>query len=123
MLTIHKGLSDDLFQGQDSSVSVFSLCASVVNYMAFFFFFFFFAPHHSFFWCLRRVKLRDCGISLVYLLIFLRMPLGITKKCLYNSDPLEPHFYVVKLGFKGVYVIFLISAQDIDYGYSLELPR
>ena len=72
MLTIHKGLSDDLFQGQDSFVSVFSLCASVVYYMAFFFFFFFFffAPHHSFFWFLRRVKLRDCGISLVYFSIF-----------------------------------------------------
>ena len=25
--------------------------------------------------------------------------------------PLKPHFYVVKLGFTGVYIIFLISAQ------------
>ena len=30
---------------------------------------------------------------------------------LYNSDPLKPHFYIVKLGFTGVYIIFLISAQ------------
>ena len=41
---------------------------------------------------------------------------------LYNFDPLKPHFYIVKLGFKGVYIIFLISAQYIDCGYSLEPP-
>ena len=35
----------------------------------------------------------------------------ITKTCLYNFDPLIPHFYKVKLGFTGVYIIFLISAQ------------
>ena len=35
----------------------------------------------------------------------------ITKTCLYNYDPLKPHFYTVKLGFTGVYIIFLISAQ------------
>ena len=39
---------------------------------------------------------------------------------LYNFDPLEPHFYIVKLGSTGVYIIFLISAQNIDCGYSLE---
>ena len=33
------------------------------------------------------------------------------KTCLYNFDPLKPHFYIVKLGFTGVYIIFLISAQ------------
>ena len=47
----------------------------------------------------------------------------ITKTRLYNFDPLEPHFYVVKLGFTGVYIIFLISAQNTDCGYSLEPPR
>ena len=35
----------------------------------------------------------------------------ITKTHLYNFDPLKPHFYIVKLGFTGVYIIFLISAQ------------
>ena len=30
---------------------------------------------------------------------------------------------MVKLGFTGVYIIFLISAQKIDCGYSLESPR
>ena len=44
----------------------------------------------------------------------------ITKTYLYNFDPLKPHFYIVKLGFTGVYIIFLISAQNIDCGYSLE---
>ena len=36
---------------------------------------------------------------------------GITKTCLYNFDPVKPHFYIVKLGFTGVNIIFLISAQ------------
>ena len=35
----------------------------------------------------------------------------ITKTCLFNFDPLKPHFYIVKLGFRGVYIIFLISAK------------
>ena len=45
------------------------------------------------------------------------------KTCLYNFDPLKPHFYIVKLGFTEVYIIFLISGQNIDCGYSLEPPR
>ena len=36
---------------------------------------------------------------------------AITKTCLYNFDPLKPHFYVVKLGFTVVYIIFLVSVQ------------
>ena len=48
---------------------------------------------------------------------------NIRKTCLYNFDPLKPHFYIVKLGFTGVYIIFVISAQNIDCGYSLEPPR
>ena len=43
----------------------------------------------------------------------------ITKTRLYSFDPLKPHFYIVKLGFTGVYIIFFISAQNIDFG----LPR
>ena len=46
----------------------------------------------------------------------------ITKTYLYNFDSLKPHFYIVKLGFAGVQVIFLISAQNMDCGDSLE-PR
>ena len=60
---------------------------------------------------------------------------NITKTFLYSFDPLEPHFYKVKLRFSGVYINFLISAQTyrlwvlvtnkyfllkhIDCGYSL----
>ena len=32
--------------------------------------------------------------------------LPITKTCLYKFDPLKPQFYIVKLGFTGVYIIF-----------------
>ena len=47
----------------------------------------------------------------------------ITKTCLYNIDPLKTPFYIVKLGFTGVCIMFLISAQNIDSEYSLEPPR
>ena len=47
----------------------------------------------------------------------------IMKTRLYNFDPLKPHFYIEKLGFTGVYVIFVISAQNIYCGYSFEPPR
>ena len=44
----------------------------------------------------------------------------ITYTYVYSFDPLKPHFYIVKLGFTGVYIIFIIPAQNIDWGYSLE---
>ena len=47
----------------------------------------------------------------------------ITKTYLYNFDPIKPQFYIVKLGFARLYIIFIISAQNIDCGYSLEPPR
>ena len=47
----------------------------------------------------------------------------ITKTRLYIFDPLKPHFYIVKLGFTGVYIIFLIFAQKHRLWYSLEPPR
>ena len=31
----------------------------------------------------------------------------IMLTCLCNVHPLTPHFYIVKLGFTGVYIIFL----------------
>ena len=37
--------------------------------------------------------------------------------------PLKPHFYIVKLGFTGVYNIFLISAQKHRLWVSLEPPH
>ena len=50
-------------------------------------------------------------------------PYRITKTCLYDINPFKPHFYIVKMGFIGVYIIFLISALNIDCGYSLEPPQ
>ena len=47
---------------------------------------------------------------------------GITKTRLYNVDRIKPHFYIVKLGFTGVYISFLISAQKDRLLYSLEPP-
>ena len=47
----------------------------------------------------------------------------ITKTYLYNFDPLKPHFHIIKLGFTGVYIIFLISTQKHRLWYSLEPPR
>ena len=47
----------------------------------------------------------------------------IKKTYLYNFDPLKPHFYTVKVGFTGVYRMFLISAQNINCGYLLEPPQ
>ena len=35
----------------------------------------------------------------------------------------KPHFYIGKLGFAGVYLIFLFLVQNIHYGYPLELPQ
>ena len=48
---------------------------------------------------------------------------AITIKCLYTFDPLKPHIYIVKLGFTGVYIIFLFLLKNIDLGYLLEPPR
>ena len=36
---------------------------------------------------------------------------SIRKTHLYHFDPLKPHFYIVKLRFTGVYIIFLISQK------------
>ena len=50
----------------------------------------------------------------------------ITKTSLYNFDLLKPHFYIVKVGFTGVYIIFLISAQKHRLWYrggSNEYPQ
>ena len=54
--------------------------------------------------------------------------LFITKTRLYSFGPLKPQFYTVNLGFIGVYrgihlFNLLISAHNIGFGYSLELPH
>ena len=38
---------------------------------------------------------------------------NITKTYLYNFDPLKPHFYIVKLGFTGVYIFFLFLLKAV----------
>ena len=38
----------------------------------------------------------------------------IRKTCPCNVYPLKPHFYIVKLGFVGVYLFFLFLLQNID---------
>ena len=45
------------------------------------------------------------------------------KTCPCKVYPLKPHFYIVKLGYAGVYLFFLFLLQNIDCGYLLELPR
>ena len=48
----------------------------------------------------------------------------ITKTCLYNFDPLKPHFYIVKLRFTRVYIIFsYFCSKNINCGYLLEPPH
>ena len=61
--------------------------------------------------------------SLVIPTVILGKDFSITKTCLYNFDPLKPRFYIVKLGFIWVYIIFLISAQKHRHWYSLEPPH
>ena len=60
-----------------------------------------------------KYRLRTASTKLLEgkLNLALRDPNLITKTYLYKFDPLKPHFYIVKLGFTGVYIIFLISAQ------------
>ena len=72
----------------------------------FFFFLFIISPAFS----ERRKNNFDRVLSLVRNGVLSGLN-NITKTCLYNFDPLKPHFYKVKLGFTGVYIIFLISAQ------------
>ena len=47
----------------------------------------------------------------------------IRKTCPCNVYPFEPHFYIVKLGYTGVYLFFLFLLQNKDCGYSLKPPR
>ena len=49
--------------------------------------------------------------------------LNIRKTSPCNKYPLQPHFYIVKLGLAGVFLFFLFLLQNIDCGYSLEPPR
>ena len=72
----------------------------VVVFFFFFFFFFLFSGKTLF------QIFFSLGKYLLIVFLFL-----ITKTYLYNFDSLKLHFYIVKLGFTGVYIIFLMSAQ------------
>ena len=62
----------------------------------------------------KKLSVLQNGVSCSIMWLSLRKHvysnIYITKTCLYNLDPLKPHFYVVKLEFTEVYIIFLISA-------------
>ena len=75
--------------------------------------------------CLHQCLIWDCTFGCINNKNCTFHPLQshhITKTCLYNFDPFKPHFYTLKLGFKGVYIILIISAQTFCE-YSLEPPR
>ena len=71
-------------------------------------------------YCIFITSLWSCNIRISKLL---SSWLFITKTRLYKFDPLKPHFYIVKLGFTEVYIIFLILLKNIDCGCSLEPPH
>ena len=56
----------------------------------------------------------DFCISLLWIYLYVQSNFnhsnifGITKIYLYNFDPLKPHFYIIKLAFIGVYIIFFL---------------
>ena len=50
---------------------------------------------------------------------FLEFTLTIMQTSPCNEYPLTPHFYMVRLGFTGVYIFFLFLLYNIDRGYSL----
>ena len=45
------------------------------------------------------------------------------KKCVCIYTPINPTFYIKKLGSAGVYLFFLFLLQSIDCGYTFESPR
>ena len=57
---------------------------------------------------IHRIPISECLLQNLEKVCRIKV---ITKTCLYNFDPFKPHFYIVKLEFTGVYIIFLISAQ------------
>ena len=65
---------------------------------------------NSLFWLFPVLVLRvgfwsDCSSSWSLHTCYFYNVFPKTSPC--NEDPLTPHFYIVKLGFTGVYIIFL----------------
>ena len=60
---------------------------------------------------MHAVKIRTSERShILWSVIWLYVVIHHENRPIY-FDPLKPHFYIVKLGFTGVYIIFLIFAQ------------
>ena len=87
-----------------------------------------FMAYFSYFWIKASYVPSQMHFKLWYTLYVNTFKPGvqyITKTCLYNVSlsmflsrnkkdnyyPCKPHFYIVKVGFTGVYIIFLISAH------------
>ena len=51
-----------------------------------------------------------CALVVSYVAFILSF---ITKTRQYSFDPFKPYFYTVKLGFTGIYINFLISAEAV----------
>ena len=70
-----------------------------------------------------NTNINDCPtfLSMPMQVIEVVFKLHIMKTCPCNVYPLEPHFYIGKLGYAGVYIFLLFLLQNIDCGYTLEL--
>ena len=73
-------------------------------------------------WFLSLLQNIDCGYSLEP---HRRGGSNVYPQSMFCAKvyPLEPHFYIEKMGVAGVYLFFLFLLQNIDCGYSLEPPR
>ena len=67
--------------------------------------------------------LRNLGLHMAAMNNWIIPNAFIRKTCPCNIYPLEPHFYIAKLGYAGVYLLFLFLLQNIHCGYTLEPPR
>ena len=61
-------------------------------------------------------------VLLLMLLMYLLFALHQENMSM-KGIPLEPDFYIEKLGFVGIYLLFLFLLQNMDCGYSSEPPR
>ena len=66
----------------------------------------------------KHCKKSSYTVYIAVLAITDLLAIRITCPCVLY--PRTPHFYIVKLGFTGVYFFFLFLLQNIDCGYSLE---
>ena len=64
---------------------------------------------------LRKIQIYDVNVFPLSLITVIAV--------IYITNPHKPHFYIVKLRFTGVYIIFLFLLKNIDCVYSLEPPR